>query len=588
MVDRIIAQIREDVGLDLFVFKEIGKKVTARAPRSFYCECAGKSYLLVFAEDECQDFYLRRAIEKQEAFAQVGIHANLNRPVFFDMANHTHQFSHALYNYYPSLSSCDNDSPVVLLEKYYECNAQKFVVTNDLVEGIKEELLSAWPSDWHHAITILSEFEDYFKLLRSFETIRLAFEHGDFTSNNILASKDGLYLMDFEFARNLQPVGFDIYDYASSLNKCSLYTDRTYYPALHAAKHKMINRINEIVDSGQKNLIVCSSVTTELEKKWSELYQKGGAYNLSPTWCRQWMGKYGSGKTPYIVTCWENSRLVLLAAFCVENGNLSPIGAGPDLYDQFGVLYESEKHLVYLVQHLIKCGLNVEVRFLEASSPFATLLMKQLLRSDIPVASNILDTKPSAGGNWKANSKERSDIKRLMNRAKKRENDELVFEYDVPRSDRYIKEFIQFHVDRWQGGPFFDLPHFSNFIEDLYYKSEIVCLSRLYLLKSDTSVAYHLGYIDSGKTFWSSIPSYNVAYKELSPGKVLLYHLIHEAFEKGFEKFDFGRGTEAYKYWFSNNDTLLLGIKFPVKTEKRGALETAAKKCKKIIRRLWP
>ena len=51
------------------------------------------------------------------------------------------------------------------------------------------------------------------------ESVKVSFEHGDFTSNNIFKIEGKLYLMDFEFSRDFQPIGFDIYDYNQSINK---------------------------------------------------------------------------------------------------------------------------------------------------------------------------------------------------------------------------------------------------------------------------------------------------------------------------------------------------------------------------------
>ena len=73
------------------------------------------------------------------------------------------------------------------------------------------------------------------------------------------------------------------------------------------------------------------------------------------------------------------------------------------------------------------------------------------------------------------------------------------------------------------------------------------------------------------------MPTYDINYKQISPGKVLLYELISEIFSletneeqannaagsllhKNIEKFDFGRGSEPYKNWFSNYEEILFNI----------------------------
>lgn len=587
MIETVLATIREQTRLDdLRVVQEVKKPGTARAPGTFRCEAAGEAYLLIVATNACQNFYLQRSIRQQEIFARIDDRFELNPPVCSGRAD-TMRFDYALYKHYSPALHCESSAPVRLLEAFYERHAQEAVVTDELVEEIKTEFLRAWPGNRHHAIVTLREFEEYFEELRSLGTVKLAFEHGDFTNNNILRMNDGMYLTDFEFTRNLQPIGFDIYDYSSSLKQRAKYKDSVHYHNLHVLKYVLINRINTLVDSGDCSLLVLDGMSAEIEKQWAELYQKGGHYNLSPSWCREWLKHFGAAERLHLITYWKNSKLVLLAPFYVreQERTLTLIGAGPDLYDRFGILYEEEKYLPYLARYLSECGMQVDLRFLDASSTFATLLFKHLLRDGVPFVSSVIDTKPSAS-HAKLKGKERSDAKRCMNRAMRQQGEEVAFQYDVPREPRFIQEFIRFHIARWHGGPFEVLPRFREFIENLYYNSDIVCLSRLYFPNSDVSIAYHLGYTDSAKVFWSSIPSYDVEYSELSPGKVLMYFLVQEAFERGVEKFDFGRGAEAYKYWFSNEDTLLLNVEFPRKPRTLSIIDRIMHKCARTIKGL--
>ena len=119
---------------------------------------------------------------------------------------------------------------------------------------------------------------------------------------------------------------------------------------------------------------------------------------------------------------------------------------------------------------------------------------------------------------------------------------------------------IEFHKARWGGGLFVKKPKVANFLQDLVLNTDFSILSRLSLEKSDKTVAYHFGFMDSAKKFWSSMPTYDINYKQISPGKVLLYDLITEVFAGNTEKFDFGRGSEPYKNWFCNYEEVLFNI----------------------------
>ena len=566
MTDPDLSAIIKHTQLDLRVIKEMKKKDTLRAPRVFHCEAAGKEYLLILPTTAHEYFYLQRAICQQEEFLQINDHFDLNLPLSSNLTKHI-QSSYALYEYYSPALYCDTNDPVPFLQEIYERHAYETDVTDEFIKRIKKEFLGAWPQTCHHTIITLREFDEYFKELRSLKTVKLAFEHGDFTTNNILLMNDGMYLTDFEFARNDQPIGYDIYDYWSSLNQAAQYQNDIPNYHLHELKYRLINRINALVDGGDFSLLIFDYVTVEVEKQWAELYQRGGQYNLSPDWCKEWMIHFGTDTELHLVTYWQNAKIVLLAPFYIRKGEqtLRLIGTAPDLLDQFSFLCGDPKYHPFLIRFLSASELKVDLRFIDASSLFAKALHKHLLNDNISYVSTVIDTKPSAK-QLKIKAKERSDVKRLQNRAKQREGEDIAFVYNVPRDPRYIKEFVLFHTRRWQGGPFQNLPGFLEFVENLYYNSDIVCLSRLYFPTSDVSLAYHFGYADSNDVFWSSIPSYNVKYSELSPGKVLLYFLAREVFNRGLERLDFGRGAESYKYWFSNEDSLLLNISFPQKT----------------------
>jgi len=70
---------------------------------------------------------------------------------------------------------------------------------------------------------------------------------------------------------------------------------------------------------------------------------------------------------------------------------------------------------------------------------------------------------------------------------------------------------------------------------------------RIYILHyNDIPVAYLYGYVFN-KAFWFYQTSYDLAYKEYTPGAVALQQVIKSLIDEGAEKFDFLRGDEAYK-----------------------------------------
>lgn len=125
-------------------------------------------------------------------------------------------------------------------------------------------------------------------------------------------------------------------------------------------------------------------------------------------------------------------------------------------------------------------------------------------------------------------------------------------------SPEALQEFIELHCKRWNGGPFQFLEGLKGFVKRLYTETR---LCELHALGSDEcTMAYHLGYRNSDGSVTSAMPAFDPDYQRFSPGKVLLYQLIMDKKDRN-SRFDFGRGAESYKYWFSNAEDVLVHIK---------------------------
>lgn len=160
----------------------------------------------------------------------------------------------------------------------------------------------------------------------------------------------------------------------------------------------------------------------------------------------------------------------------------------------------------------------------------------------------------------------RHEIRRRENVAYRLYKDNLIFEYNTDKDTRFFREALAFHRKKWQKDLYTDV---DKFLEELFLNTDMVLLSRLSLSKDDRTVAYDFSYMDSNKVVWLSISSYDLDYRDISPGKVLLYMLINKSFENKFKKFDFGRGAEGYKYLYSNYDEILINISTYNKTSLR-------------------
>jgi CelD/BcsL family acetyltransferase involved in cellulose biosynthesis len=65
-------------------------------------------------------------------------------------------------------------------------------------------------------------------------------------------------------------------------------------------------------------------------------------------------------------------------------------------------------------------------------------------------------------------------------------------------------------------------------------------------------VSWHFGFLHRGVLHWYK-PTYEKTMQLFSPGKVHLALLLQRGFAEGWREFDFGCGTEAYKYLWTDS-----------------------------------
>lgn len=329
-----------------------------------------------------------------------------------------------------------------------------------------------------------------------------------------------------------------------------------------------MQEITENINENIQNIIIPDGFRVfktfedeNLINNWKNLYNKGANYNLSYEWCKIWFRHFGNENSLNIITLWKNNELKLLAPLYFRRGRLSLIGTKPDLYDEFNILYEKPENIDELFDYLQQNNLDIHFRYINTESEFGKTLVKRFSQRGIKQVSHVLETKPVIiKEKFQFKRKQKDDNVRCKNNSVKLFGEELIFDFSPEKKPEYVDEFVQFHKARWGGGLFERKPKIAGFIQDLVLNTDFCILSRIYLNNSNKTVAYHLGFIDSKQTFWSSMPTYDVNYSRISPGKVLLYDLIDSVFSGDINKFDFGRGSEPYKNWFSNYEEVLFNI----------------------------
>ena len=111
---------------------------------------------------------------------------------------------------------------------------------------------------------------------------------------------------------------------------------------------------------------------------------------------------------------------------------------------------------------------------------------------------------------------------------------------------------------RTQVGDAFEAPGNLRLIETLKDSSTPECkLVLAALVAGDQILAQHLGLQHNGVLSWW-FPAYDASAQGVSPGRLLLWHMIRRAVESGVKLIDYGMGDAQYKRQFSTG-TLRMG-----------------------------
>ena len=151
-----------------------------------------------------------------------------------------------------------------------------------------------------------------------------------------------------------------------------------------------------------------------------------------------------------------------------------------------------------------------------------------------------------------------------------------------------LDEFFHQHIKRWN-----DTPYPSTFLDkerQAFYRELTKELSAAGWLRFATVsldnelLACHFGFLRNGIFTWYK-PTYDTDYAKLSPGEVLLKHLIEQAKTDHAETFDFTIGDEAFKLRFASsiNHVVSLHVTFsPVQATIRRARLLAGRAKRKL------
>ncbi|RMG41683.1 MAG: GNAT family N-acetyltransferase [Candidatus Dadabacteria bacterium] len=120
----------------------------------------------------------------------------------------------------------------------------------------------------------------------------------------------------------------------------------------------------------------------------------------------------------------------------------------------------------------------------------------------------------------------------------------------------FMEDFFSQHIERRRAAG--DKSQFLQKSQREFYYSMLTEFDGSGILKfsvvtfNDQPIAFHFGFQYKLRYYWYK-PTFNPALSKHSPGEVLLRFLIQSALEKDLREFDFGAGSEKFKYRFANH-----------------------------------
>lgn len=146
-------------------------------------------------------------------------------------------------------------------------------------------------------------------------------------------------------------------------------------------------------------------------------------------------------------------------------------------------------------------------------------------------------------------------VKKIEFKERKLARQQGAFQYNKVTSEGKIEEVMnvlfQLHCKRWavtgRFSPYENIEERNRALSLAFglFQSNLLHLS--YLKIGDKIIAVHFGMGD-GERFYYYIPAFDTEYNKYSVGQILIYRLMQDVFQEGYQVFDFLRGSESYKY----------------------------------------
>ena len=285
-------------------------------------------------------------------------------------------------------------------------------------------------------------------------------------------------------------------------------------------------------------------------------------------WFECWWNAFGHDKELFVITLWDGAALSAIAPLMIVRRlglrQLEFVGSPNGDYQNFVLGSDPDRVLVSLATFLRDSRREWDALVLR-NLPMDSITYRRFpgLLASLGINSTDLEQERVACPTIMVSSRPAETRQILQRYSMRRRIKALQQAGDVTfrrctthqEIDRELPRFFAQYVERRRGtaaAASFMRPEVTAFYSSLAHAlltngwlhfSVLECGGR--------AAAFHLGFEYGGRLYWYK-PSFDPALSRLSPGKVLLSHLVRDALERGLNELDFTVGAEAFKYRFAD------------------------------------
>jgi CelD/BcsL family acetyltransferase involved in cellulose biosynthesis len=302
--------------------------------------------------------------------------------------------------------------------------------------------------------------------------------------------------------------------------------------------------------------------------QWNAIAAKTASATVFQTyeWFECWWAAFGERKRLHVVTLWDGDLLAGIAPLMIVRHaglrHLEFVGSPNADYQDFILGNCPEQLMSTLARHFHACRGEWDImtlRNVPTDSPTFALL-PAAMRS---LGLGVTDFERIACPTLEISSRPVA-IRQLLDRYSFRRrvrqlerHGELTFTRcsTAAQVDHYLPRFFEQYVERRRGSAaaevfsrgdvraFFVALAKSMLPSGWLHFSVLECAGQ--------PVSFHFGFEFGDRLYWYK-PSFDLKLARLSPGTVLLWHLIRDSTERGLKELDFTVGAEAFKYRYAN------------------------------------